>query len=193
MYLAIRALGGDNLAMLIRAATEDDFDGIAGILNHFIQHTAIHFAYEPLAATDLRDQWARQRSRYPFVVAEVEQRVAGFARAGAWRDRAAYAWTPESGVYVDEAHQRRGLGKALYARLFDIMSAQGFHSVVAGIALPNDPSVRLHEALGFVSVGRVARAGWKHGAWHDVGFWQKDLAEAGAVATEILPPAYTRG
>jgi phosphinothricin acetyltransferase len=70
------------------------------------------------------------------------------------------------------------------------MSAQGFHSVIAGIAFPNDPSVRLHEAFGFVALGRVPRAGWKHGTWHDLGFWQKDLADDGAAATEILLPVY---
>ncbi len=176
--------------MLIRAATEDDFDSIAEIINHFIVHTAIHFAHEPVAATELREQWVRHRSIYPFVVAEIERNVVGFARAGAWRERAAYAWTPECSVYVQDDHQRRGVGKALYARLFHIMSAQGFHSVIAGIALPNDSSVRLHEAIGFVVVGRVPRAGWKHGRWHDLGFWQKDLADVGAAAAEIRAPVY---
>jgi phosphinothricin acetyltransferase len=174
--------------MLIRAATIQDFDGIAEILNHYIRHTAIHFAYEPVAAAELREQWAHHRATYPFLVAEADGRVHGFAKAGAWRERTAYAWTPECGVYVTADRQRKGVGRALYARLFEIMRVQGFHSVIAGIALPNDASVRLHEAFGFIAVGRVARAGWKHGRWHDVGFWQKDLADVGAAPEEIRPP-----
>jgi phosphinothricin acetyltransferase len=106
--------------MLIRAATEHNFDSIATILNHVILHTAIHFAYEPVTATELREQWARHGSIYPFIVAEVERSVVGFAKAGAWRERAAYAWTPECSVYVQDDHQaaRRRQG-ALRAALPD--------------------------------------------------------------------------
>ena len=75
----------------------------------------------------------------------------------------------------------------LYARRTPAPTS-GFQSVMAGIALPNDPSVRLHEAFGFVAVGHVPRAGWKHGRWHEVGFWQRDLAEAKTVPGEIRPP-----
>ena len=176
--------------MMLRAATEDDFDRIAQILNHYIRHTAIHFAYEPVTAAELREQWASHRETYPFLVAETDGSVVGLAKAGAWRERTAYAWTPECGVYVSVDHHGMGIGKALHARLFDIMRAQGFQSVVAGIALPNDPSVRLHESCGFVAAGRVARAGWKHGRWVDVGFWQKDLAPVDAAPEEIRAPVY---
>jgi phosphinothricin acetyltransferase len=180
----------DNPAMLIRAATEGDFEGIAEILNHYIRHTAVHFAYEPVATAELQQQWAHHRATYPFLVAEVDGGVLGFAKAGEWRARTAYSWTPECSVYVSAGRRRKGVGGALYARLFEILRAQGFHSVIAGIALPNDASVRLHEAFGFVAGGRVARAGWKHGRWHDVGFWQKDLADVGTAPGEIRPPIY---
>lgn len=176
--------------MLIRAARKDDFEAIAAILDHFIRHTAIHFANDPIPAAELRAQWVLHRATYPFLVAEIDCEVVGLAKAGAWRERAAYAWTPECGVYVREDQQRRGAGRALYGRLLEILRAQGFHSVIAGIALPNDPSVRLHEALGFVAVGRVPRAGWKHGMWHDVGLWQKDLADPAAAPAELRAPAY---
>ena len=176
--------------MLIRAARDDDFEAIAAILGPLILHTAIHFAYEPVPAAELRDGWRRQREIYPFLVAEAGGEVLGFSRAGAWRERAAYSWTPECGVYVREDRKRAGVGRALYARLFDVLRTQGFHSVMAGIALPNDPSVKLHEAFGFAAVGVVPRAGWKHGRWHAIGFWQKDLAEAAAAAGAIRPPVY---
>ncbi len=176
--------------MLIRAAREDDFEAIAAILGHYIRHTAIHFAHEPISADELRAQWAHHRATYPFLVAETSGEVVGLAKAGVFRERAAYAWTPESGVYLRHDQQRRGAGKALMARLLSILSGQGFHSVIAGIALPNDPSVRLHEALGFLAVGRVPRAGWKLGAWHDLGLWQKDLGDPGAAPAELRAPVY---
>jgi phosphinothricin acetyltransferase len=174
--------------VLIRAARTEDFEAIAAILEPLIRHSAIHFAYHPLPAAELRDAWGRQRETYPFLVAEAGGEVVGFTKAGPWRERAAYLWTPECAVYVREGRKRTGVGRALYARLFDILRTQGFHSVMAGIALPNDPSVRLHEVFGFVAVGHVPRAGWKHGRWHDVGFWQKDLAEPGTAPGEIRPP-----
>jgi L-amino acid N-acyltransferase YncA len=176
--------------VLVRAARTGDFEAIAAILEPLIRHTAIHFAYQPLSAAELRDAWGRLRETYPFLVAEAGGEVVGFTKAGPWRERAAYLWTPECGVYVREDRKRTGVGRVLYARLFDILRQQGFHSVMAGIALPNDPSVRLHEAFGFVAVGQVPRAGWKHGRWHEVGFWQKDLAEAGTAPGEIRPPVY---
>jgi phosphinothricin acetyltransferase len=105
-------------------------------------------------------------------VAVVDDRVVGVAYAGPWNERAAYRWTVESTVYVEESAHRRGVGDALYTELLDRLRRQGFHSAVAVIALPNDPSVRLHERHGFAQVGELREAGFKHGAWHDVGFWQ---------------------
>jgi phosphinothricin acetyltransferase len=99
------------------------------------------------------------------------------AYAGPWNERAAYRWTVESTIYVDPSAHRRGVGDSLYDELLNRLRQQGFHSAVAVIALPNDPSVRLHERHGFARVGYLLEAGYKHGAWHDVGFWQCQLAD----------------
>jgi phosphinothricin acetyltransferase len=93
-----------------------------------------------------------------------------------WREREAYAGTVETGVYVDPSFHRRGVGRALYAELFTRLRAAGFHTVIAGIALPNDASVRMHEASGFAHVGTCREVGRKFGQWWDVGFWQAPLA-----------------
>lgn len=174
--------------MLIRAAEPGDFPSIAALNNHFILHTAIHFGYEPVSPAAMETQWREQRERYPWLVAVVDGAFAGYCKAGVWRERSAYAWTPEAGIYVEERVRRRGVGAALYRRLFEALRAQGYQTVVGGITLPNEPSVRLHESVGFVHVGTVARAGWKFGRWHDVGFWQRALAEPGAEAAPIRPP-----
>jgi phosphinothricin acetyltransferase len=78
-------------------------------------------------------------------------------------------------VYLDPAYHRRGIGRALYERLFELLREQGLHIACAGVTLPNAASVGLHEALGFEPVGIYRRVGYKHGAWRDVGWWQLDL------------------
>jgi phosphinothricin acetyltransferase len=175
--------------MLIRPARSTDFDAIATLTNRSIVGSAIHFGYEPVSGAELRDLWSAKRERYPWLVAELEGGAfAGYAKAGVWRERAAYAWVVETAVYVEPAAHRQGVGKALYARLLTVLREQGYHMAVAGITLPNEGSVRLHEAAGFEFVGRFAEVGWKLGAWHDVGFWQARLAPVSESAAEISAP-----
>jgi phosphinothricin acetyltransferase len=162
--------------MLIRPAADADFPAIAAITNHYILTTTIHFAYEPIDPGELRDSWRAGRDKYPWLVAEDESgAVTGYAKAGVWRDRAAYAWTTEVGLYVAHDIRGRGIGKTLYAELLAELARRGFRSAIAGITMPNDPSVKLHEAFGFDYVGRFVDAGFKNDGWHDVAFWQKRL------------------
>jgi phosphinothricin acetyltransferase len=166
---------------MIRDAVDDDFSAIAAITNHYIVTTTIHFAYQPVSADELRAIWTHGRDRYPWLVAD-DAGVVGHAKAGVWRDRAAYQWTAEVGLYVADHARGRGLGRALYTALLAELARRGFRSAIAGITLPNEPSAALHRAFGFDSVGTVRDAGYKRGAWHDVEFWQKRLA------TDPVPP-----
>lgn len=160
--------------MAIRPARADDFDAIATITNHYIVTTSIHFAYEPITPTELLGSFG---GKYPWFVTTGEaDEVLGYAKAGAWRDRAAYSWTCEVGLYIADAARGRGLGRALYDTLLADLERRGFRSAIAGIALPNAASVALHERFGFTRVGTFEDAGWKNGAWHAVEFWQKPLA-----------------
>jgi phosphinothricin acetyltransferase len=161
------------MSIAIRAATDDDFEAIAAITNYYIEHTSIHFGDTPETAVSLGDKWRGDRARYPWLVAADEGgEIVGYAKAGVFRERAAYRFTTEAGIYLAHDRVGAGIGRALYARLLDEIAARDFRSVIAGITLPNDASVRLHERLGFVAVGVVRDAGYKLGAWHDVGFWQ---------------------
>ncbi len=159
----------------MRSAIEDDLVRVREIVNHYIEHSVFNFRTEPQSIDEVRALWAQRHQQFPWLVAVVDDRVVGAAYAGPWNERAAYRWTVESTIYVDPAAHRRGIGDALYTELLDRLRRQGFHSAVAVIALPNDPSVRLHERHGFARVGHLREAGFKHDAWHDVGFWQCHL------------------
>ena len=137
----------------------------------------------------------RGQEAYPWLVAEVGGRLAGFAYASQHRSRSAYRWAADVSVYVDPERQRGGIGRALYETLFDLLRLQRLHVACAGITLPNDASVALHEACGFEPVGVYRRIGWKFGEWRDVGWWQLGLAPAtnAAPAEPGPPPRLTNG
>jgi L-amino acid N-acyltransferase YncA len=162
----------------IRPAGDADFDAITAITNHTIATSAIHFGYAALSADYMPGLWSAS-DRFPWLVAERDGAVIGYAKAGTWRERDAYKLTCETTVYLADGERGRGLGHTLYAALLDECTRRGFHSAVAGITLPNPASVALHVKLGFVSVGVVRDAGWKFDAWHSVEFFQK-LLTAGA-------------
>jgi phosphinothricin acetyltransferase len=159
----------------VRPAADDDLERVCEILNYYIEKTAFNFRTEPQSVDDVRSQWRQRHQRFPWLVATDGAALVGVAYAGPWHERAAYRWTVESTVYVDASAHRRGVGGALYTELLSRLRSKGFHSAVAIIALPNDPSVRLHERHGFAQVGQLREAGYKHDAWHDVGFWQCQL------------------
>ena len=102
---------------------------------------------------------------------------------------APYRWAADVAVYVSPDRQRRGGGLALYETLLSLLHEQGLYVACAGITLPNDASVALHEACGFQEVGVYRRIGWKLGVWHDVGWWQRELrAPAAGRPPEPGPP-----
>ena len=114
-------------------------------------------------------------SKYPWLVCEEQGRVVGYAYASRHRPRAAYQWSVETSVYLQAGVRRRGIGRGLYVSLFQILVAQGYFNAYAGIALPNPGSVGLHESVGFRPIGIYRNIGYKRGAWHDVGWWQREL------------------
>ena len=175
--------------MIHRLAAPADFTAIAAITNHYIRTTAVHFGYEEVGDDELRALWRDHDDRYPWLVAEVDGEITGYAKAGTFRGRDAYRWTTETGIYLAPSHCGKGHGRPLYERLISVLRAQGFHSAIGGIALPNDVSVHLHEQLGFDHAGTVRQAGRKFGRWHDVGFWQLRLQDENDAPVTLRPPA----
>ena len=161
--------------MLVRLARNTDIPAITGINDWYIAQTAANFHAQPTGEESMLDQWRHTQERYPWLVAEASGAVIGFANASPWKGRCAYDWSAEVTVYVHHEHHRKGIGAALYVRLFEILRNQGYRTVLAGITQPNEASVRLHERMGMTKVGHMTRVGWKFQAWHDVGYWQLEL------------------
>lgn len=120
----------------------------------------------------------RYGGSHAWLVAEREGRVVGYAFATPFKERPAYRWSTNVSVYVAEEARGSGVGRALYGALFDRLRERGFRMAVAGITLPNEASVGLHESLGFELVGVNREIGWKQGAWRDVGWYQLELVPA---------------
>ena len=159
--------------MDVRDATADDAGTIAGIYNHYVETTVISFEEQPVTQGEMRQRiMDLQRDGLPWLVAVIDGHVAAYAYASKWRVRAAYRFSVESTVYVDENHAGQGLGTLLYAALLARLRAAGLHLVVGGIALPNDASVALHEKMGFKKVAHFSEVGFKFGRWIDVGYWE---------------------
>lgn len=166
--------------MLIRPADPiADAAACAQIYAPFVRDTPISFEEDPPDEAEMRRRIEQISARYPWLVAEDEGTVAGYAYASAHRERAAYRWSADVAVYVDQDRQRRGTGRALYSALLDLLRDQGVRMACAGITLPNPASVGLHQALGFEPVGVYRRIGFKAGTWHDVGWWQRELLAPG--------------
>lgn len=165
---------------MTRLVRPDDAGAIAAIYAPIVRDTWISFDEEPPDEAAMRAQIATSSGRYPWLVAE-DVTVLGYAYATSHRVRAAYRWSVDVSVYLHEHARERGVGRGLYARLLTLLAAQGFHRAYAGIALPNDASIGLHRAMGFVHNATYREVGFKHGAWHDTVWLERDLSPS-------LPP-----
>ncbi len=171
----------------IRQALPDDADQIAAIYAPFCTDTIISFEYDAPTPAEMARRINKITAQFPWLVMETDGIIAGYAYAGAHRERTAYRWSADATVYVGAGRRRSGVGRALYTALFRILVLQGYFKAFAGITLPNAASVGLHEALGFTPVGVYRGVGYKFGAWHDVGWYQR------ALQPERLDPEPPRG
>ena len=182
-------------AIIIRAARPDDAASIAAFYAPHVLHGTASFEDEAPDAAGMQARMAASDGLYPWLVATLDDApgkdggdggsggggnsggdVLAFAYATRFRDRAAYRFVCETTVYVADGAQRQGAGRLVYEALVDTLRAQGFTQAIGVIALPNDGSIRLHEAVGFRRAGVYREVGYKAGQWVDVGHWQCQLA-----------------
>jgi len=178
----------------IRLATAADAGAVAAIYRPSVDGSVTSFETVAPDAGEMARRIEGTLQAFPWLVCAIGDKIAGYAYGGRHRERAAYRWSVEVSVYIDAAFRRRGVGRGLYESLFAILTAQGYANAFAGVTLPNPASVGLHEAMGFEPIGAFRRIGYKYGAWHDVGWWQRPLAASASEPGEpvLLPSVRQR-
>jgi L-amino acid N-acyltransferase YncA len=167
---------GNRSERLIRLARPEDGPALAEIYRPAVTESSTSFELEPPDGAEMARRVAKCMERTPWLVCELDGRVVGYAYGGTHRERAAYQWTAEVSAYVHQDFHKQEIGRALYTALLAALVAQGYRNAVAGITLPNEASVALHEAVGFTLVGVYRKIGYKFGAWHDVAWYERELA-----------------
>lgn len=175
----------------VRLAVPDDAAAARRIYAPYVEETAISFETDPPTVDEMRERIETTRHDHPWLVAEDEE-VVGYAYAGPFASRDAYRWAVECSVYVARDSHRSGGGRRLYTALFDLLTRQRYRTAYAGTTLPNPASVGLHEAMGFTPVGTFEDAGYKHGEWHDVQWWQRPLGDGVSDDSEAAAPSPPR-
>jgi phosphinothricin acetyltransferase len=156
----------------IRRAVPEDAAAICRIYNHYVLKTVVTFEEVEVTADEMARRMAEVTASFPWLMLERGGEVLGYAFASKWHARSAYRHSVESTIYLCPAATGQGLGTILYKDLLQRLRLRPIHAVVAGIALPNESSVGLHEKCGFEKVAHYKQVGFKFGQWVDVGHWQ---------------------
>ncbi len=171
----------------IRPVATADAEAVAAIYAPYVAETVITFEYDAPDAAEIARRIAAYTRTHPWLVAERDGRVIGYAYGSPYRTRAAYRWVAESGIYLAAEAQGGGIGTALYEVLCAALADYGYVAVMGVTTLPNPASEALHRRCGFRDVGTQPGIGFKFGRWHDVGFWQRDLAPKTATPSPPKP------
>ncbi len=158
--------------MNIRPVEPEDAAQVADIYNYYIKNTHHTFETEPLEPDEMARRIAEVARDFPFLVAEEDGELPGYAYASMFRLRQEFEFTAEVLIYVRNEAKQKGIGTALYSQLFDALAETDIHAIVAGISFPNDASIHFHEKLGFEKVAHFREVGYKLGRWIDVGYWE---------------------
>jgi L-amino acid N-acyltransferase YncA len=160
----------------IQAAAPSDAAAVAAIYNHYIAETVATFEEEPVSISEMARRMAEvQSASLPWLVAEEDGQIVGYAYATQWKARSSYRFSVAISVYSAPGFMRRGIGSKLYGQLFPMLKDRNIHTVIGGIAQPNEASVALHEKFGMRKVAHFSEVGFKFNRWIDVGYWQRTL------------------
>jgi L-amino acid N-acyltransferase YncA len=170
---------------MIRLAKTTDAAAILDIYAPYISNTSFTFETEVPAVPAFADRIQTYLANWPWLVCEIDGKIAGYAYGSKHRERTGYQWCVEVSIYIQDDFLRAGVGRALYTALIEILRQQGYRNVYAVINLPNDKSVRFHEGLGFIHFATYENVGYKLGKWKNVGWWQLIINDYG---DEPAPP-----
>lgn len=161
----------------IRSALDSDIPAILSIYKPYVEGTAITFEYAVPSLNEFTNRFHSVAQKYPWLVCEIDDEIAGYAYAGPVFERMAYQWNAELSIYLAPKYHKRKIGTALYYCLFDLLYLQGYYKLISLITSANTVSIKLHEALGFTEFACFKNTGYKFNQWHDVTWLEKDLRD----------------
>ena len=183
-----------NRDIQIRVARESDAAALRDIYAPYVERTAVSFEYEAPDVATFLERIRRVQERYPYLVAESDGALLGYAYAGSFHTRETYSWSAEASIYLRMDCRRMGIGSALYRALESALRAMGVRRLYASIAVPDDPdehltldSVRFHTAMGYHTVGEFHHCGWKFGRWYSTVWMEKVLASDTSAPSPLKP------
>ena len=170
--------------MIIRTATANDAEAILNIYAYYVENTAITFEYDVPTLEEFTQRIENTLKKYPYLVAEKDGEILGYAYAGVFKDRAAYDWSAETTIYLKQDAVKCGIGRMLYEALEKEMKKRGFLNLYACIGYPIDAdeyltknSAEFHAHLGFETVGEFHKCGYKFGRWYNMIWMEKIIGE----------------
>ena len=181
--------------VVIRAAREEDASDLARIYAYYVNKTAITFEYQAPDTQEMNNRRKTILARYPYLVAEKDGQVVGYAYAHSFYGREAYAWSVESTIYIDKDARRSGIGRPLYEALEQALKEMGILNINTCIAITSDAddpyvtngSFFFHRRLGYEQVARFHHSGYKFGRWYDVIWMEKMIGDHGDNPAPIIP------
>lgn len=171
----------------IRLVVPDDATGILEIYTPIILNTAASFETEIPSINSFKERIHEYSAKSLWIIAEYGDQVIAYAYATAHRSRDAYQWSQETTVYVHQDFRKQGVALRLYRTLLNTLTEMGFTKALAVITIPNEPSIRFHEKLGFKHIGEMKDIGYKFYQWHTTSWWDLDLQEANYVPLNVKP------
>jgi len=161
---------------MVRNVQNSDAAAICNIYNYYIENTIITFEEELVSESEMKSRI--QSSKLPWLVFEENEKILGYAFASEWKSRCAYKYSVECSVYLDINYKGKRIGTQFYKELLQQLNELNYNTVIAGIALPNDTSIKFHEKFGFEKVAHFKEVGYKFNKFIDVGYWQLDLKKS---------------
>lgn len=159
----------------IQLARVEDAAEMLALYAPYVEHTTVSSEYEAPSLEEFTRRIVTYTKQTPWLLCRVDGKAAGYGYASPHRARAAYQWSVETSIYVGEAYHRRGMARALYAALFELLARQGYYNIFVGITSPNERSIKFHSAMGFVISGAYQDSMYKFGKWRDVIWMAKSL------------------
>lgn len=173
--------------MNIRTATPEDAPALLDIYAPYVRDTAITFEYQVPTSEEFADRIRNTLKKYPYLIAEQDGELLGYAYASAFKVRAAYGWSVETSVYVKQGEHGRGVGSALYGALEECLRKQHICNLCACITYPNPTSIAFHERFGYRVIAHFHSSGFKLGEWHDIVWMEKGLCPHEIPPKPFLP------